>query len=187
MTNVPTDASTNGKGRPTPSRKQAEAERKRIIKESAAGGSGRAARAAEAAANRAARSDKRKRIIAGEESALLARDRGPERRLARNLVDSRHTVGEYFLYLAILVLILGLIPVGPLVALSQLMLIGIVLALVVDSILIYRGVGRVVRERFPDGAVAGIGRYAMMRAMVTRRMRVPKPQVDRKRRGRTET
>ena len=33
-------------------------------------------------------------VLAGEEKYLTVRDRGPQRRLARDLVDSRFTVGE---------------------------------------------------------------------------------------------
>jgi hypothetical protein len=185
-TNLPgtpsTDDGTEGKGRPTPSRKQAEAERKERLK-AASSGSARSRAAAAAAARSGTKSgskqDVRKRIIAGDERVLAERDRGPERRLARDLVDARHTVGEYFLYLAIFVLILGLIQIGPIQIASQILLPVIVLALVVDSVRIYRGVPAAVREKYPNGNLDGIARYAMMRGLVTRRMRVPGPQVTR--------
>ena len=42
---------------------------------------------------------------AGDERYLLARDRGPERALVRNIVDSRRTVGTWFFAGALIVLI----------------------------------------------------------------------------------
>ena len=36
-------------------------------------------------------------VRTGDERYLLARDRGPERALVRNIVDSRRTVGTWFL------------------------------------------------------------------------------------------
>jgi Flp pilus assembly protein TadB len=180
----PTDA-VDGKGRPTPSRKQAEAERKERLKASSSGESRKAtaSRTAAARTTRSSRAETRKRIIAGDESVLAPRDRGPERRYARDLVDERHTVGEYFLYIAIAILVLGLIRVGPIAVLAQGLLVLVVVALVVDSTLTYRRVTRAVAEKFPNSTVQSIGRYAMMRGMVTRRMRVPGPQVKRRARG----
>lgn len=145
-----------------------------------AGRTGRGAAAADRAATRAQRAEQRKRAIEGDERALSARDRGPERRYARDLVDARHTVGENFLILAVFVLILGLIAVPVLQVLSQVLLVVIVAGLAIDSVLIHRSVGRAVAEKFPNGDTKGVARYAMMRAMVSRRMRVPKPQVQRK-------
>jgi hypothetical protein len=176
--NDPTDAGSRastpvtegGKGRPTPSRKQAEAERKQRLKAAAEGD--RKAQRREAAAARAAT---RNRIVAGDEQVLAGRDRGPVRKLARNLVDERRTVGEYFLFLAIGVLVIGLVPAFALF--SQFLLIGVIFALVFDSYRTHRRVMGVIRERFPDEDLSGVGRYTVMRAMVTRRMRVPAPQV----------
>ena len=168
----------DGKGRPTPSRKQAEAERKERLKASSSGAT-RKGRASSAAATRAERSATRKRIVAGDERVLAPRDRGPEKRYARDLVDSRHTVGEYFLYIAIAILILGIVPVPALRLVANAFLVLVVLGLIVDSVLIRRRVTRAVATKFPDGDLDGIARYAMMRGMVTRRMRVPKPQVKR--------
>ena len=178
----PTDTSVDesGKGRATPSRKQAEAERKERLKATARGENKTKARTSGAASTtREARNEARKRVLAGDERALSPRDAGPERRYARDLVDSRHTVGEYFLYLAIAVLVIGLVRVPILQVLSQLLLVSIVLGLAVDSYRIHRSTTRALQAKFPTSDLSGVARYAVMRGMVTRRMRVPKPQVQR--------
>jgi Flp pilus assembly protein TadB len=170
----------SGKGRATPSRKQAEAERRERLKATARGEStSRGRSSVSSATTREARNEARKRMLAGDERALSARDRGPERRFARDYVDSRHTVGEYFLYLAILVLVLGLVPALIFKILSEVLLVLIVIGLAVDSFRIYRGAGSALEAKFPTSDLKGVARYAVMRGMVTRRMRAPKPQVAR--------
>ena len=79
------------KGRPTPSRKEAEAARKALLKGKAAPRSG------SSKDDRETRLRQRERMLAGDESALMARDRGPSRRFARNFVDARRNAGELFL------------------------------------------------------------------------------------------
>jgi hypothetical protein len=120
----------------------------------------------------------RERMRDGDERVLSKRDRGPARRLARDLVDSRRTVGEYFLVIALGVLVAGIVPVPAIALASQVVLIGLILGAITDSFLVYRRVVPVVRQRFPDDeGLKGIGRYAVLRAMSTRRMRLPAPQV----------
>jgi hypothetical protein len=172
-----TEDETGGKGRPTPSRREAEAERKERLKATARGENKAKGRSSASSTTREARHQARQRVLAGDEKALSARDRGPERRYARDLVDSRHTIGEYFLYLAIGVLVIGLIPATAVV--SQVLLLGIVLALVIDSVRIHRRTSAALKAKFPTSDLSGVARYAVMRGMVTRRMRVPKPQVKR--------
>lgn len=108
------------------------------------------------------------------------RDRGPERALARNVVDSRHTVGTWF-FVGALVVLLGSQPTMPPVvqlasnALWALLAIG----LVVDSVLISRKLKKLVRARFPrtEQKMGSLYLYAIMRAMTFRRMRAPAPRV----------
>ena len=100
----------------------------------------------------------RKRVSPATSACSPPRDRGPERRYARDLVDSRHTVGEYFLFLAIVVLVLGLIRSPADRSSSRRSCCSlIVLALVVDSFRIYAATYRAVREKFPNGDVDGVG------------------------------
>ena len=117
---------------------------------------------------------------AGDEKYLLARDRGPERALVRNIVDSRRTVGTYFFAGAIIVLIGSSARMPTFVqAAANILWAILAIGVVVDSILISRKVRRLVRERFPKTTqkMGSLSLYGMMRGLTFRRMRVPKPQV----------
>ncbi|MFC4021208.1 DUF3043 domain-containing protein [Micromonospora sp. GCM10011542] len=108
------------------------------------------------------------------------RDRGPERLLARNVVDSRRTVGTWFFGGALIVLIGSNSAMPPLVRLISNVLWGaLALGVLVDSVLICRRIGKLVRERFPktDQRMGSLYLYAVMRSITFRRMRAPAPQV----------
>ncbi|MGI5519411.1 DUF3043 domain-containing protein [Micromonospora sp. CA-259024] len=108
------------------------------------------------------------------------RDRGPERLLARNVVDSRRTVGTWFFGGALIVLIGSNAAMPPLVRLISNVLWGaLALGVVIDSVLICRKISKLVRERFPktDQRMGSLFLYAVMRSITFRRMRAPAPQV----------
>ena len=54
-----------------------------------------------------------------------------------------------------------------------------VVAVVVETTLTTRRIRAQVRERFPGQSTKGLGYYAFSRAMMFRRMRMPKPRVER--------
>jgi hypothetical protein len=118
---------------------------------------------------------------AGDERYLLARDRGPERALVRNIVDSRRTVGTWFFAGAIIVLIGSStrMPVAVQVAANLLWAV-LAVGVIVDSWLISRKIKRLVAERFPKTTVrtGSLYLYGIMRGLTFRRMRVPKPAID---------
>ncbi|MFY1703433.1 MULTISPECIES: DUF3043 domain-containing protein [Micromonospora] len=108
------------------------------------------------------------------------RDRGPERLLARNVVDSRRTVGTWFFGGALIVLIGSNAAMPPVVRLVSNLLWGaLALGVVIDSILISRKIKKLVRERFPrtDQRMGSLYLYAIMRSITFRRMRAPEPRV----------
>jgi hypothetical protein len=117
----------------------------------------------------------------GDEKYLLPRDRGPERTLVRNIVDSRRTVGTWFFAGALIVLIgsSSVMP-EPIRVVSNLLWAFLALAVVVDAVLISRRIKKLVRERFPDTTQRprSLYIYGIMRSITFRRMRMPKPQVD---------
>lgn len=108
------------------------------------------------------------------------RDRGPERLLARNVVDSRRTIGTWFFGGALIVLIGSANQMPPPVRLaSNLLWAALALGVVIDSILISRKIKKLVRQRFPktQERMASLYLYAIMRAITFRKMRAPEPQV----------
>jgi hypothetical protein len=83
--------SNEGKGRPTPKRKEAESKRKVSSLAPIVGKEQKRASKAQARENRVAH---RAAYMRGDEAALPARDKGPARRFVRNYVDSRRSIGE---------------------------------------------------------------------------------------------
>ena len=98
-----------GKGRPTPKRKDAESKRK---VSSLAPLVSKEQKRASKALSKESRIAQRAAYLRGDEAALPARDRGPARRYVRNFVDSRRSIGEYFLPIIFVVLVLTLFPIA---------------------------------------------------------------------------
>ncbi|HEY0696223.1 MAG TPA: DUF3043 domain-containing protein [Micromonospora sp.] len=108
------------------------------------------------------------------------RDRGPEKALARDVVDSRRTVGTWFFGGALVVLIGSAQTMPPLVRLiSNLLWAALAVGLVIDAVLISRKIRKLVRQRFPrtEQRMGGLYLYAIMRSITFRRMRAPVPRV----------
>ena len=168
MKNEPT-----GKGRPTPKRKVSEA--KRITSSLAPVVTKEQKREAKLA-TRQDRVASRAAYLRGEESALPLRDRGPARRFVRNYVDARRSIGEYFLPIIFVVLILTLIPT-PSVQLGAIAIMyGVLIMAVVDGIFLGRRIRKLMGEKFPNVPTKGLGMYAWLRSTQMRRLRAPHPQ-----------
>jgi hypothetical protein len=171
------EATGTGKGRPTPSRKEAEAARKQSLKLPK---DPKAARRAARERNRDARAQQRAALMAGDERALPARDQGPVKRYVRDFVDSRFTIAEYFIFVALAVLVLGFIPnpvVQFAVSVSWMALIAIV---AFDEIFLLVRLNSALRKRFPDKAERkGALWYAGLRTLQLRRFRLPPPRIRR--------
>lgn len=108
------------------------------------------------------------------------RDRGPERVLARDVVDSRRTIGTWFFAGALIVLIGSSAAMPPAVRLISNLLWGaLAIGLVIDSILISQKIKKLVGQRFPktDQRMGSLYLYAIMRSITFRRMRAPTPRV----------
>jgi hypothetical protein len=116
----------------------------------------------------------------GDPKFLPARDRGPERAIARDVVDSRRTVGTWFLGGALIVLFGSSSAVPQVVLAANLLFMLLALALIVDSTVLCRKVRRLVRERHPDSTerMGSLYLYVVMRAISFRRMRIPHPRLN---------
>jgi hypothetical protein len=161
-----------GKGRPTPKRKVSEA--KRITSSLAPVVTKDQKRAAKLVA-RQDRVASRAAYLRGDENALPARDRGPERRFVRNYVDSRRSIGEYFLPIIFVVLILTLIPKAVVQFTAIAIMYGVLLIAVIDGIFLSRRIRKLVTEKFPNSPTKGLGMYAWLRSTQMRRLRAPHP------------
>ena len=169
-----TDATDNKKGRPTPKRKDAVAARK-VSSLAPASTKEEKKRAKDAA--RAARIAARAAYMRGDENALPARDKGPVKKFVRNYVDSRKSIGEYFLPIIFVVLFLTLIP-SPIFQIGSIIIMyGVLLISVIDGFFLSRKIKSAVAAKFPGIELKGIGMYGWLRSTQMRRMRTPKPQI----------
>jgi hypothetical protein len=124
------------------------------------------------------RAESRAGMARGDDSYLPARDRGPVRKLVRDIVDSRRNVGSFFLAIAGVALIGTLVPSLVVRGYASYLLFGFFLLLIVDSVVLGRKIKSKVAERFPDTAkTKGLVWYGVSRSTMIRRWRFPKPEV----------
>jgi hypothetical protein len=172
----PTDELTQpaGKGRPTPSRKEAEAAAKARAKPPRT-------RREIAAAQRGAKSENSARVRQGmrngEEKYLLARDKGPVRRFIRDFVDSRFSFIELIIPLLVVTMVLGYSGNAGAASFGNALLFGSILLVVADMLWLRFRMRRQLAERFPGESTKGTTYYAVTRAMQMKFMRLPKPKV----------
>lgn len=166
-----TDLREGGKGRPTPSRKEAQA----AARERARAGRDKRAAAQMKRQRRAEDSQRiREGMKTGDERYLMPRDKGPVRRFVRDWVDSRITFLE--LMLPALVIVMGLQLAGELTISNAIWSVMWILVLV-DITWMFLRLGGEIRRRFPDEETKGWRFYAIMRALQIRPLRIPKSQV----------
>lgn len=185
---------TDPKGRPTPKRGEAKGARKgpvvpapmtsseaRARRKALAGPKlSREERRAEKTASRARTTDRRERMMAGEEAYLLPRDQGPVRRYVRDVVDSRRNVLGLFMP-ATLALLFAMFALPQLQLYMSPAMLVIMVVMAVDGLVLGRKAGRMVDAKFPDNTESRwkLGLYAASRATQMRRMRTPRAQVQR--------
>lgn len=164
-----------GKGRPTPKRTEAEQRRR----EAATPSMGRAARKQSAKERAADRAERLEAIKRGDERYLPARDKGPARALVRDLVDSRLTAAEFFLPMAVLVLLSSIVLTKETAAAVTNVWALMILVIGVESFLLVRRIRKQAAARYPKEPTRGLGLYGLMRALTWRKMRTPAPRVSR--------
>jgi len=162
------------KGRPTPTRKEAEAAARARAKVPRT-------RKEQLAAQRAARGESSARIReglkSGEERYLPARDRGPVRRFIRDFVDSRFTLIELMVPILVVTMILGYSGNDTAMRAGNTLLFATLMLVVVDAVFLRFRLRRELARRFPDESHKGTTLYGVMRSMQMRFMRLPKTQV----------
>ncbi len=164
------------KGRPTPKRSEANGQR-RSLAQTPTNRKDAAKRAREA--RRVDLAKQREALANGDERYLPARDKGPVRSFARDFVDARYSVAEFFLPLAVLILVLSMINRGSFQAYVLLAWMVVIALIVINSVITAVTLKRALKQRFPDENVRGAVPYALMRTLQMRRLRLPKPKVKR--------
>jgi hypothetical protein len=163
----------DGKNRPTPTRREAEAaakqrarqgmdkkEAQKVLKERRAEG------------NRKVREGMRN----GDPRYLMDRDKGPVRTFVRDYVDVRLSVMEYLLPVLVVIMVTQFSG-GKLAVISQKLYGVTVVVIVVEVAWLLSRLGRELKLRFPDENKRGWRFYALMRAIQIRQLRMPKPRL----------
>ena len=166
----------SAKGVPTPSRRAQEEARKRpLVPNDRA-----AAKGAERDERREQQARMRRALDTGEERFLPIRDKGPQKRFARDYVDARFSLGEFVMFAALAIVLLNvLLPPTSTASVTLFIVFWIMVAFVViDTWLMGRKIRRQLTAKF--GSVdRGVIWYGSMRSLQFRRMRLPKPLVRR--------
>ncbi|MFJ7899000.1 DUF3043 domain-containing protein [Streptomyces sp. NPDC096198] len=164
------------KGRPTPKRSEAQSQRRSVASTPV---TRKDAAKRQREARRVQLEKQRQALAGGDERYLPARDRGPVRKFARDHVDSRFNVAEFFLPMAVIILALSLVKVASLQNIALLLWLVVIVLIVLDSILSAVRLRKRLGERFAGQSTKGAVAYALMRSLQMRRLRLPKPQVKR--------
>ncbi len=169
-----TPARAQGKGRPTPKRSEAEKRRRQPITAPKSRKEAYRRQRERAAQNRA---KARTGLAKGDDKYLPKRDRGQVRKLARDFVDARRTLGSYLMWVLLGSLMLNVVPIVIFRLVSFFIPPLLLIIVLGEGVFISRRVTRMAAERYPDEERRGVGFYAAMRAMQIRRWRIPQPQV----------
>jgi hypothetical protein len=163
------------KGRPTPSRKQQEAARRQPLVPSDRKLAARQSRDQQATQRDRARVG----MARGEDKYLPVRDKGPQKRYARDFVDARFSLGEVLLPILVLVILTYFLP--PQYSSIALIAVWLILLVVVaDGLWMGMKLTRQLAAKYgKDKVERGVRWYSFMRAIQLRPMRLPKAQVKR--------
>ena len=182
---------TVGKGRPTPKRNQATGRRGPVApppktQREAVKRSKEVGKTLTKDERRVQSTERRERMMRGDDAYVLPRDRGPVRAFVRDATDSRRNIAGILLPVAVLSFIVLLINNPTVQVVGPFILLIAILAAVVDSIIFGRQLARQVADRFPKGDPSGLSIrprslsfYAFNRACLIRKWRVPRPRVGR--------
>jgi hypothetical protein len=166
-----------GKGRPTPKRSEAQGRRQGPPPPPPTTRKEAYKRQREQIAAR--RAEGRQGAARGDDSSLPARDRGPVRKLVRDVVDSRRNIGSLFLAVAAVALVGTFVPSLAVKSYSSFVLFGFFILLIMDSVVLGRKIKQAVTARFPDEdhKMRGLVWYGISRSTMIRKWRFPKPEV----------
>ncbi|GAA1077078.1 DUF3043 domain-containing protein [Tsukamurella spumae] len=192
--NLAKPVQTPGKGRPTPSRREAQGRKRgpvapapmtraeaRARRKELKSSMSKEERKAASAERRTQANERRELMMQGDERYLPIRDKGPVKAYVRDLVDAKRHVSTLFIPLAVVVMVFMFVTVNipELAGIPMLILLVMVIVMAIEGVLTGRRINNRVRERWPDTTETGfrLGWYAFMRTTQLRRMRIPRPRV----------
>lgn len=180
---------TVGKGRPTPKRREAQGGRRgpapappKTQREAAKlAKANRPPKEERREQRRKAADQRRAGMERGDDRYLPVRDRGPVRAYIRDVVDSRpHLIG-LFMPLALIVVASVFIPSPAVQQYMSMFSLVLLMIMVAEGVYLGLTVTRKARAKFPNEDISGFGTgwYSFTRASQPRRLRMPKPRVQR--------
>lgn len=173
------------KGRPTRSRKDAEAERRRPLIPADRKLAKRIAKEKQ----REAMQRQQVALETGDERYLPLRDKGRARRFARDWVDARWSISE-FVFPLMLIFIVGMLGLQFLpfdtdtmtiiISVFTFFVYGMFIISILEGIIVWNRIKKRIKSRYPNEAIPrGTWFYTYSRMLMARRWRSPKPQVAR--------
>jgi Protein of unknown function (DUF3043) len=167
---------TAAKGRPTPKRSEAEKRRREPY---TAPGDRKAAAGQVRGRERNDRTRRMEAMRRGEDWALPRKDKGPVRALARDVVDARRGIAEYYLYGIVVLILLLFVPALKGTVIVDVIILAVLAVIAGEGWYVSRKVLKLARERFPGESTHGVAMYTALRGTQLRKMRMPAPRVQR--------
>ncbi len=162
------------KGRPTPTRREAEAARRERAK---AGMDKKAAQKLQRQRRMSETAKAREAMRSGDERYLPQRDKGPVKRFIRDYVDARISIAEFLLPLLVVIMVLQYSGNTALIAMSSTLWTVTILMVAIDTAWMPFRLKRRLRAKYPDESLKGTTFYTIMRVVQLRWLRMPKPRV----------
>jgi hypothetical protein len=128
---------------------------------------------------KAERMEARAGMAAGKQQYLLKRDKGDDRVLIRDIVDSRRNLGTWFFGAAFVVIAASFSGAPAVIAMANLFWIFAMIAIVIDFVLLSLRIRKIVGQRIskPEHKPMANYAYACMRSLSFRKIRMPAPRV----------
>lgn len=163
------------KNRPTPTRREAEAARRQPLVPSDRKAAERMSKDKE----REARMKQRAAMMAGEEWALPARDRGVERSFLRDYVDARWSVGEFLMPVVLVGFALSIVNNRTTLLAGYSIVYLAFFAAIIDLVILWFFLKRRYQAKFGTKPAKGSLWYVTTRVLQIRPGRIPRPRVRR--------
>ena len=113
----------------------------------------------------------------GESWALPRKDQGQVRALARDYVDARRSISEYYMFGVLVLVVLLFLPALRKSAVIDYAVLIILAVIVIESILVSGRVIKLAQQRYPGESTRGLRMYVAVRNTQFRRLRMPTPRV----------